>query len=178
VRGALAVGALGALCACASATPATTATTTPAQPASAAAPVFSAGDCTFPLFQPKPDAPCAPIAYSKEACAAHAWFGAQAPAASQKICLGFQKPKPGATCAEQPHTIDCFLEKNPGACNFLQSSEWSPCLNELYLSCIEHGDLGAPLFVTPPDEIPRPYERYVTASEVCHWYRAKSVWPR
>src|SRR5262249_55617606 len=137
-------------------------------------PRFSPADCDFALFT---QSKCEAIPYSPDACRAHAWFGAQPP--STKICLGFQKPKPGSTCADNPHNIDCFLEKQPNACNFLQSSEWSSCLNELYLQCLEHGDLGDghPIWTTPSSEMPRPYAKFVTASEMCHWYRAKREWP-
>ena len=47
------------------------------------------------------------------------------------------------------------------------------------LQCLEHGDLGdgKPIWATPSREMPKPYARFVTASEMCHWYRATHQWP-
>lgn len=136
-------------------------------------------------FKPKPppDKPegpvCKPIEYSRELCKSIDWFEEQKPVPSGTICLGFQKAPPGKICADDSDNVECFLEKHPGECNFLQSSEWSPCLNELYLTCIEKGDLsgGKPRWVTPPSKIPLPAERFVTANEICHWYKHTGEWP-
>lgn len=156
----------------------------PAQPAPPL--VFTPDACTFPIFKPKPDPDkpegpvCKAVPYSSEICQSMDWFETQTPVPSGTICLGFQKPRSGTTCADDSDNIECFLKKHPGECNFLQSSAWSPCLNELYLTCIERGDLsgGKPRWVTPPSKIPLPDpERFVTANEICHWYKHTGEWP-
>jgi hypothetical protein len=141
---------------------------------------FSPKDCDFPLFVPQLGQPaCEKIPYTPAACHAQEWSEGQTKVASGKMCLGFQKPKPGTTCAEEPGNINCFVEKNPGTCNYFRSSKWSPCLNELFLECLEHGDLsgGQPIWVTPAAKIPSPPSKFWTASEMCHWYKHTNTWP-
>ncbi|MFI5350545.1 MAG: hypothetical protein ACHQ2Z_13445, partial [Elusimicrobiota bacterium] len=126
---------------------------------------FSPKDCDFPLFVPQLGQPaCEKIPYTPAACHAQEWSEGQVKVASGKMCLGFQKPKPGTTCAEEPGNINCFVEKNPGTCNYFRSSKWSPCLNELFLECLEHGDLsdGKPIWVTPAAKIPSPPSKFWT----------------
>ncbi|MFI5360416.1 MAG: hypothetical protein ACHQ49_00480 [Elusimicrobiota bacterium] len=141
---------------------------------------FSPKDCDFPLFVPQLGQPaCEKIPYSPATCREQVWSEGQEKIASGRMCLGFQKPKPGTTCAEEPGNINCFVEKNPGTCNYFRSSKWSPCLNELFLECLEHGDLsrGRPIWVTPAAKIPSPPSKYWTASEMCHWYLHTHEWP-
>lgn len=158
---------------------ATTSGDMPTQPALAP---FSATDCTFDTFPASlggATATCERITYSPEACQSYNWFEGQTAAASGKICLGFQRPAPGKRCSDNPGNINCYLATHPGACNYLNSSVWSACLNELYLTCIEKGDLGggAPIWVTPAASIAMPYSRWVTGSEYCHWFNATGTWP-
>ena len=153
----------------------------PDRPSGSESRPFSPEDCNFSPFAPQPGQPaCESIPYTPAACRefAPAWSEGQVKAKFGKICLGF-KDVPEKTCDEEPNNIKCFLERHPQACNYLSMSAWTPCLNELFLECIEHGDLsgGEPIWVTPPEKIPAPHSKFWTASEVCHWYKHKNRWP-
>jgi hypothetical protein len=126
------------------------------------------------------------------ACAAQPWFGPQHRAATHQACLGFQRPPPGLDCKSTPDNINCYLQKHPQACNYLEHPAWSQCMNELYITCLERApapinvpslrmsdlDRTRALWVTDPSHVPRGSPNpYVTQNEVCHWYQHTGQWP-
>jgi hypothetical protein len=114
------------------------------------------------------------------------WFGKQPRAPSGRVCLGFQAPY-NATCEKSPDNIKCHLERKPKDCNYLERPDWTPCVNELYITCLERGLIPtsstnptkAPVvWVTDPQKIVRKSPAFVTDNEACHWYQQLNQWPK
>jgi hypothetical protein len=136
--------------------------------------------CDFPLFQTAGASACEPIAYTPQACARYQWFGSQALLETNKVCLGLPEPPSGRSCTESPDNLRCYLERHPRACNYLDLEGRTPCLDELFMTCIEHGDLGngMPTWVTRiPTVAKQPAPPPLVASQMCHWQKSRGAWP-
>ena len=123
---------------------------------------------------------CEPIRYTSEACAKVSWFGSQPLLDTLRVCLGVPAPPSGKTCTESPDNVECYLDRHPRSCNFLALPGITPCQEELFMTCLEHADLGGgrPVWVSRPATViaQLPATGNV-ASEICHWQRARQSMP-